>query len=171
MSTRHTPAAPDRVRPATQHDLPEILRLVRELAEYEREPEAVEATGADFATALFPPDGSTHVFAHVAEVDGRIGGMAVWYLSFSTWTGRSGVWLEDLFVSPEHRGLGLGRDLLQALARVCVEQGYPRLEWWVLDWNEPALGFYRSLGAHAQDEWTTFRVAGQALQRLGGQGS
>ncbi|HET7305503.1 MAG TPA: GNAT family N-acetyltransferase [Segeticoccus sp.] len=164
MSTRHTDGG---VRTAAPGDVPELIRLVRELAAYEREPQAATATEADFTAALFPAGGQPVAFAHVAEAGGRVVGMALWYLSFSTWTGRPGIWLEDLFVEPEHRGSGLGKELLLTLARVCVERGYPRLEWWVLDWNEPSIGFYRSLGALSQDEWTTFRVDGEALQRMG----
>lgn len=155
-----------RVRPATIDDVPEILALIHALAEYEREPDAVEATQGDLVAALFPPGATPTAFAHVAEVDGAVVGMAVWFVSFSTWTGRNGIWLEDLFVRPEHRGSGLGRDLLIALARVCVERGWRRLEWWVLDWNEPSIGFYRSLGATAEDDWTTYRLAGDALTSL-----
>lgn len=162
-----------RVRPATPADVPEIDAMVRELADYEREPDAVEATAQDFATALFGPDPRVH--AHVAEVradgaaDGtwRVAGMAVWYVTFSTWRGRHGIWLEDLFVRPAHRGLGLGRALLQALGTECTARGYRRLEWWVLDWNAPAHGFYRSLGARAEDEWTVWRLDGDALGDLG----
>ena len=154
------------VRPATIDDVPRILELVHELAAYEREPDAVEATEADFAAALFPADGAPTTFAHVAEVEGAVVGMALWFVSFSTWTGRNGIWLEDLFVRPEHRGSGLGRALLAALAALCVARGWRRLEWWVLDWNEPSIGFYRSLGATAQDEWTTFRLTGEALAAL-----
>ena len=95
-------------------------------------------------------------------------GMAVWFLSYSTWTGTNGVWLEDLYVDPAHRGSGLGQRLLQALARVCVDRGYRRLEWWVLDWNAPSIGFYESIGAVAQDEWTRFRLDGDALVTLAG---
>lgn len=163
MSTRHT----GNVRPATPSDVPELIRLVRELAVYEKEPQAATATEADFTASLFPPDGAPVAHAHVAEADGRVVGMALWFLSFSTWTGRPGIWLEDLFVEPEHRGTGLGRELLATLAALCVERGYTRLEWWVLNWNEPSIGFYRSLGAVSQDEWTTFRMDGDALQRLG----
>jgi GNAT superfamily N-acetyltransferase len=156
------------VRPATIEDVPRILELVHELADYEREPDAVEATQGDFVAALFPPAGTPTTFAHVAEVDGDVVGMAVWFVSFSTWTGRNGIWLEDLFVRPSHRGAGLGRDLLVALAQVCVERGWRRLEWWVLDWNEPSIGFYRSLGATAEDSWTTYRLTGDALSDLAG---
>jgi GNAT superfamily N-acetyltransferase len=93
--------------------------------------------------------------------------MALWFLSFSTWTGTNGIWLEDLYVREQWRGLGLGQALLQALAEICVDRGYHRLEWWVLDWNEPSIGFYRSIGAEAMDEWTRFRLDGRALESLG----
>ncbi|TAL22300.1 MAG: GNAT family N-acetyltransferase, partial [Frankiales bacterium] len=102
----------------------------------------------------------------VATLDGEVVGFALWYVTFSTWKGLPGLWLEDLFVRPAARGHGLGKALLQQLAAVCVERGYPRFEWWVLDWNEPAIGFYRSLGAVPQDEWTVFRVDGEALEQL-----
>ncbi|KGN37833.1 N-acetyltransferase GCN5 [Knoellia subterranea KCTC 19937] len=156
-----------RIREATPDDIPAILDLVHALAVYEKEPDAVEATEEHFLAALFPTEGTPTTFAHVAEVDGEVVGMAVWFLSFSTWTGRNGIWLEDLFVQPEHRGSGLGRELLASLAALCVERGYTRLEWWVLNWNEPSIGFYRSLGAVAQDEWTTFRLDGDVLRDLG----
>lgn len=155
------------IREATPDDVPAILRLVHDLATYEKEPDAVEATEQHFTAALFPESGSPTTFAHVAEVDGEVVGMAVWYLTFSTWTGVNGIWLEDLFVEPEHRGSGLGRELLATLARTCVERGYRRLEWWVLDWNEPSIGFYRSLGAVPQDEWTVFRMDGDELAAMG----
>ncbi len=152
------------IRVAEPADVPVLLALVRELAAYEREPDAVEATEADLHRALFVERGAS---AHVALAGGEVVGFALWYPTFSTWTGRTGLWLEDLFVRPAARGTGLGRALLQALAAECVQRGWPRLEWWVLDWNEPAIGFYRSLGAVPQDEWTTFRVAGDALRNLG----
>lgn len=162
-------AMPDaRIRTATPADAPEILRLVHALAEYEREPDAVDATEEDFLRVLFPDHGHPSTFCHVAEVDGRIVGMALWYLNFSTWTGQQGIWLEDLFVEPEQRGSGLGKALLAALAEVCVERGYRRLEWWVLNWNAPSIAFYESLGAKAQDEWTVYRVDGEELTALGG---
>jgi GNAT superfamily N-acetyltransferase len=106
------------------------------------------------------------VFAHVADHDGRIVGFALWFLNFSTWLCRHGIYLEDLYVTPEMRGHGIGRQLLAELAALCVERGYGRLEWWVLDWNEPAIGFYRSLGATAMDEWTVYRLTGHALANL-----
>jgi GNAT superfamily N-acetyltransferase len=158
------------VRPATIDDVPRILELIHALAEYERAPDAVEATTADLVAALFPPGASPTAFAHVAVVDGEVVGMAIWFVSFSTWTGRNGIWLEDLFVQPEHRGAGLGRRLLAALAQVCVERGWRRLEWWVLDWNEPSIEFYRRLGATPEDEWTRFRLASTALTALAEEG-
>lgn len=155
-----------RVRPATPEDVPAVLRLVHDLAEYEKARHEVEATETHVRAALFPEEGSPTTFGHVAEVDGEVVGMAVWFLTFSTWTGRNGIWLEDLYVDPAHRGSGLGRALLSALAQVCLEQGHRRLEWWVLNWNTPSIGFYESLGARAQDEWTTYRLDGTALAAL-----
>lgn len=155
-----------RIRPATPHDVPAIVRMVRDLAEYEKALHEVDASDEHVRAALFPDDGVTTTFAHVAEVDDEVVGMAVWFLSYSTWTGTNGVWLEDLYVDPAHRGSGLGQDLLRTLAGVCVERGYSRLEWWVLDWNAPSIGFYESIGALAQDEWTRFRLDGQALAAL-----
>jgi GNAT superfamily N-acetyltransferase len=152
------------VRTAVPADVPVLLELVRALATYEEEPDAVEATEADLQRGLFEDRTCS---AHVAEVDGQVVGFALWYPTFSTWTGRPGLWLEDLFVLPEARGQGLGRALLQELAAVCLQRGWSRFEWWVLDWNAPAIGFYRALGAVPQDEWTTFRVSGPALERLG----
>ena len=154
------------VRTARPDDVPAILDLVRELAAYEREPDAVEATEKSLHTALFGP--APAAYAHVVEHDGAVVGFALWFLNFSTWLGRHGIYLEDLYVRPEHRGRGYGRALLRELARLCVERGYGRLEWWVLDWNEPAIGFYRSLGARPMDEWTVHRVTGDALRALAG---
>lgn len=164
---------PWRVRPAVPDDAVRIDALVRELAEYEREPDAVLATVDDFRAALFGSNPRAH--CHVAEVSGPDGpvvvGIALWFLSFSTWRGRHGVWLEDLYVQPQYRRLGLGRALLEALAQICVERGYRRLEWVVLDWNTPAQDFYRSIGAVPQDEWTTWRVDNEALVKLATPGS
>lgn len=167
--TRQQPAGS--IRPAEPDDLPAILGLVHELATYEREPDAVEATVPDFGAALFPQDRAPIAFAHVAEVDGEIVGMAVWYVTFSTWLGSGGIWLEDLFVSPEHRGSGLGKALLAALAALCDERGYGRLEWWVLRWNAPAIGFYDSLGGQPMDDWLTYRLEGAHLDALAVTGS
>ena len=156
----------NRVRPATPADVPVLLALVHELAVYEREPDAVETTESMLHDALF---GAAPVATcHVAESEGEVVGLALWYVTFSTWKGAPGLWLEDLFVRESARGTGLGRALLQALAAVCVERGYARFEWWVLDWNAPAIGFYRSLGAEAQQDWTTYRVDGDALRGLAG---
>jgi GNAT superfamily N-acetyltransferase len=153
------------IRPAVPKDVPAIARLVRELAEYERAPHEVHATEAHFAEALFGDE--PKVFAHVAEADGEVVGVAMWFVTFSTWQGRHGIWLEDLFVRPEQRGAGHGLALLRRLAEICVERGYGRLEWWVLDWNESSIRFYRALGATPQDEWTRFRLDGDALAALG----
>ena len=152
------------IRDAVPADISDLLRLIRELAGYEREPDAVEATEADLRRHLFDP--GPKVFALVAEVDGSVVGMAIYFVSFSTWTGRHGLYLEDLFVEPAHRSQGVGRALMQALAGRAVDRGYQRLEWAVLDWNQPAIGFYRALGAIPMDEWTTFRLAGEALARF-----
>ncbi|MCF2589072.1 GNAT family N-acetyltransferase [Brevibacterium sp. UCMA 11752] len=151
------------VREARKNDLPDILRLVHALAVYEKEPDAVDATEDDFAAVMFPADGHPNTYGLVAEVEGQIIGIAIWFHSFSTWTGKNGIWLEDLFVDPDHRGIGAGKALLGHLAQICQERGLTRLEWCVLKWNEPSIGFYRSLGAKAQDEWETFRLDGQAL--------
>lgn len=152
------------VRAAVPEDVPAILGLIRELADYEREPEAVVATETDLHTALF----STTPLAHCLVVGepGEVVGMALWFVTFSTWEGKHGIYLEDLYVQPEHRGKGYGKAFLTRLAAECVDRGYRRLEWTVLDWNEPALGFYRSLGAMGMDEWTVHRVAGPALAEL-----
>lgn len=158
------------IRPAQPGDVPELLVLVRELAEYEREPDAVEATDERLLAALFPADaGSARSHAFVAEADGALVAMAVWYVTFSTWTGRHGIWLEDLYVRPEHRGAGLGRALLRRLARSAVERGWTRLEWWVLRWNEPSIGFYEALGARAMNEWLHYRMDGAELLALAGE--
>ena len=154
------------VRTARSGDVPDVLALVRELATYEREPDAVETTEQMLHDALFGP--SPVASCHVAVLDGEVVGMALWYVTFSTWKGVPGLWLEDLFVRESARGTGLGRALLQTLAAVCVDRGYARFEWWVLDWNAPAIGFYASLGAVPQDEWTVHRVDGDALRELAG---
>jgi GNAT superfamily N-acetyltransferase len=153
------------IRLATAEDVPVLLELICELAIYEKEPDAVLATTDDLHDALFGPDAVA--WCHVAELDGAVVGMALWYRTFSTWQGKPGLWLEDLYVRPSARGTGLGKALLVALARVAVDRGWSRFEWWVLDWNTPAQGFYRSLGALPQDEWTVWRVDGEALASLG----
>jgi GNAT superfamily N-acetyltransferase len=151
------------VRPATPADVPELVAMIRELAEFERSLPEVEATEEHLHRALFCEHPA--VFGHVAEVDGVVAGMAIWFLSYSTWLGAHNLYLEDLFVRPEHRGSGTGQLLLRTLAEICLERGFPRLEWWVLDWN-PARGFYEALGARALTEWIPYRADGEALVRL-----
>ncbi|MBC6462634.1 GNAT family N-acetyltransferase [Actinomadura sp. HBU206391] len=152
------------IRIATPEDVPTILRLVRELAEYERALHEVRATEEDLRASLFGPE--PRVFAHVVEHEGEVVGFALWFLSYSTWLGRHGIYLEDLYVSPHARGHGYGKTLLAELAKIADERGYGRVEWSVLDWNAPAIGFYTSLGALPQDEWTVYRLTGDALTRL-----
>jgi GNAT superfamily N-acetyltransferase len=152
------------IRPATIDDVPALLQLVRELAHYERAPDEAVATGDQLQDVLFGPHPA--VFCDVAEVDGVVVGLAIWFLSFSTWLGRHGIYLEDLYVMPEHRGAGHGKALLATLARRCLERGYGRLEWSVLDWNTPAIDFYVGLGATRMDEWTVHRLAGTPLDEL-----
>lgn len=143
-----------------------LLDLVAELAAYEKEPDAATGTAQDYLSALFPTDRDPAVSAFVAEVDEEVVGMAIWFVTFSTWTARHGAWLEDLFVRPEHRGSGIGRELMAEIARVCLDRGYPRMEWTVLDWNTPAIEVYHHLGAEPMSEWTTQRVTGTALAAL-----
>ena len=152
------------LRRARPGDEAGIVECIRALAEYEKEPDAVQTTAEDLRQVLFAS--SPSVFAHVIEKDQRIVAIAVWFLNYSTWTGRHGVYLEDLFVQEDERRHGYGRALLAALARVCAERGYGRLEWSVLDWNEPSIRFYRSIGAVGMDEWTVQRLTGDALTRL-----
>jgi GNAT superfamily N-acetyltransferase len=161
-------AAPDRssvtIRAATRADVPLVLAFIRELARYERLEHEVVATEADVAAALF----GARPYAEVAFgcLDGRPVGFALFFHNFSTFMGKAGIYLEDLYVRSEARGLGVGRRLLAWLARLALERGCARLEWAVLDWNTPSIAFYRSLGALAQDDWTTYRVTGPALERL-----
>lgn len=157
-----------RVRRVRAEDVPAVVGLVEELAEYERARQECHLTAEQLHDALFRP--SPALFGHVAEVDGEVVGMALWFLNFSTWRGTHGIYLEDLYVRPTQRGSGLGRALLQALAQECVTRGYARLEWWVLDWNAPAIGFYKSLGALPMDEWTVFRLTDDSLTALGREG-
>ncbi len=153
------------VRDVRPEDVPAVVKMVYELAEYERLAEECHLTEEQLRAALFGP--APALFGHVAEQGGEVVGFTLWFLNFSTWRGVHGIYLEDLFVRPEHRGGGSGRALLTRLAQVCVERGYGRLEWSVLDWNEPALRFYRPLGAVAMDEWTVNRLDGEALAALG----
>lgn len=158
--------ADPRVRRARESDVDAVVDLVYELAEYERAPRECRLTAAQLRAALF--GAAPALFGHVAEVDGEVVGCALWFLNFSTWDGEHGIYLEDLYVRPSARGHGLGRALLTALAEECVRRGYTRLQWWVLNWNEPAIGFYRSLGAVPMDEWTVYRISGAALDHLAG---
>ena len=143
------------IRPARPGDEGEILRLIRALATYEREPDAVENTAEDLRAHLFAD--APRVFAHVAELDGSIVGVAVWFLNYSTWTGRHGIYLEDLFVDPAIRRQGVAEGLMRALGAEAAAHGYARMEWAVLDWNEPAIAFYDSLGAAPVEGWTRYR--------------
>lgn len=154
-----------RIRPARQEEVGIVLQLIHDLAVYEKAPNEVEATEKELLETIFSND--PKVFCDLVEVDGEIAGMAIWFLNYSTWQGKYGIYLEDLFIKPEFRGRGYGKALLKHLAKVCDEKGYGRFQWWVLDWNSPAIEFYRSLGAVAMDEWTVYRVSGQALKDLG----
>jgi GNAT superfamily N-acetyltransferase len=156
------------IRSAQAEDVSAIYRLIRALAEYERSLPSVTGTEDDLRQALFGSEPA--VFAHVAEHESRVVGFALWFLNYSTWTGQHGIYLEDLFVDETMRGSGYGKALLTELARVCAERGYQRLEWSVLKWNEPSIGFYRALGAVAMDEWDTYRLSGPALRALGAPG-
>lgn len=155
-----------RIRRITRPDIGAVVGLVHELAEYERAPHECHLTTADLTKALFSERPA--LFGHVAEMDGAVVGCALWFLNFSTWRGKHGIYLEDLYVRPQYRGAGLGKALLVALAQVCVHNGYQRMEWSVLDWNQPAIDFYLSLGAVGMDEWTVHRVTGDALKALAG---
>jgi GNAT superfamily N-acetyltransferase len=152
------------VRPARPGDVKTVFDLISALADYERLLHEVEATPEQVSEALF---GETpRVFCDLAEVDGEIVGFALWFYTFSTFRGKHGLYLEDLFVLPEHRGNGVGRVLLSDLASRCLAEDLGRLEWSVLDWNEPAIAFYRSMGARLMDGWTMCRLDGAALERL-----
>ena len=141
-----------------------VLSLVRELAEYEKLSHEVEATEADIAAALFGEN--PILFCEIAEWNGELAGFAVWFINFSTFSGRSGIYLEDLFVRPAQRGKGIGKALLTHLAKQCIANGWSRLQWSVLDWNTPSIDFYKSLGAVLMDEWTICKVSGPALIAL-----
>lgn len=160
----HNTFMPLVIRKAESRDAALVLAFIRELAEYERLAHEVDATEESIAEALFGPQ--PRVFADIAEWEGKPAGFALWFYNFSTFRGRHGIYLEDLFVRPEFRSHGIGKALLRHLARQCVAEGLPRLEWWVLDWNEPALRFYRSIGAQPMVEWTVQRVTGDNLTKL-----
>ena len=150
------------IREAKISDVQAIYDLIVELAIYEKEPDAVIASVEDIKENLFGTD--PVAYCHVAEVDGQVVGIAIWFLNYSTWLGKAGLYLEDLFVKPEFRGSGLGLQLMKTLAQLCVDRNYERFQWWVLDWNEPSINFYKSIGAEAMDEWTVYRLSGSALK-------
>ena len=152
------------IRPAVPTDAALILSFICDLAEYEKLSHEVMATEADIHAKLFCEN--PRVFCHIAEVDGEAAGFAVWFFNFSTFLGKHGLYLEDLFVRPKFRGTGVGKALLARLAGRAVAEGCGRLEWWVLDWNAPAIEFYKSLGAEPMADWTVFRLTGEALERL-----
>ena len=156
------------IRPATRDDLPTLVGLIRDLATYEREPDAVEIDEGLLADALFTE--SPVVFANVADDDGVVLGMTIHFRNFSTWTGRLGIYLEDFYVRPEARGRGVGTALLAALAGQAREHRWRRIDWSVLDWNRSAIDFYESVGAVPMDGWTGYRLSGEALAALGSDG-
>lgn len=154
------------IRPATEQDVPAILQMIHDLALYEKEPDAVRNTPELLRQALFGEN--PRIYAAMAENGGgEVRGFALWFLNYSTWEGVHGIYLEDLYVVPEARGEGHGKALLQHLATIAVDNGYARVEWSVLDWNEPSINFYRRLGARPMDGWSTFRLTGEALEEFG----
>lgn len=152
-----------RIRRVREADVETVVQLVHDLAEFERAPQECHLTSDQLHAALFGE--APALFGHVAEDEGRIGGFTLWFLNFSTWRGVHGIYLEDLYVRPELRGSGLGKALLAALAEECADRGYARLEWSVLNWN-PAMEFYKALGAEPMDEWTTCRLTDEPLRAL-----
>jgi GNAT superfamily N-acetyltransferase len=154
------------IRAAVPADATLVFALVRELAEYENLQGEVAATPEAIAAALFAPE--PRLYCDIAEWNGEPAGFAVWFLNYSTFRGRHGLYLEDLFVRPQFRGHGIGKALMARLARHCVEQGMARFEWAVLDWNKPSIAFYKSIGAQVMDEWRICRLSGQALRDFAG---
>ena len=154
-----------KIRPAKREEVGEVLQLIQDLATYEKAPDQVEASKDDLLNTIFTKE--PRVFCDLVEVDGQIAGMAIWFLNYSTWQAKHGIYLEDLYIKPEFRARGYGKALLKHLAQICDREGYGRLQWWVLDWNSPAIEFYKSFGAEAMDEWTVYRTSGQALKDLG----
>jgi GNAT superfamily N-acetyltransferase len=163
LTTPHDDGA---VREALESDVAQIHRLIIDLATYERAADQVRSTPGQLRDALFGPQPAA--YALVAESGGEVVGFALYFRNFSTWEGVHGIYLEDLYVAPEHRGSGLGKALLTKLAEIAVQRGYARLEWAVLDWNQPSIEFYRALGAVPMEEWTVYRLAGSALHRVAG---
>ena len=153
-----------KIRDAVQADLPKILQFIKDLAEYEKAPNEVVLSISDLERSLFGTN--PQVYCLIAELENEVTGFAVWHLNYSTWLGKHGIYLEDLYVDPKYRGQGHGKALLRKLAQICVERGYKRLQWWVLDWNQSAIDFYKSIGAEPMDQWTVFRVSGSSLEKL-----
>ena len=153
-----------KIRDAVQADLPKILQFIKDLAEYEKAPNEVVLSISDLEQSLFGTN--PQVYCLIAELENEVTGFAVWHLNYSTWLGKHGIYLEDLYVDPKYRGQGHGKALLRKLAQICVERGYKRLQWWVLDWNQSAINFYKSIGAEPMDQWTVFRVSGSSLEKL-----
>jgi len=165
-----TPPVPPILRPAEVCDVPEIFAMIKELAEYERAPQEVMSSEALLQEALFGPDPAVWVIIceHVNDDSStEIAGFALWFKNFFTWTAKHSIYLDDLYVRPAYRGRGYGKALLAHLAAICVSNGWPRLDWWVLHWNSLARDFYDRLGATAMDEWVVYRLTGEALTRLG----
>ena len=154
-----------KIRPAKREEVGDVLQLIQDLATYEKAPDQVEASRDDLLNTIFAKE--PRVFCDLVEVDGQIAGMAIWFLNYSTWQAKHGIYLEDLYIKPEFRARGYGKALLKHLAQICDREGYGRLQWWVLDWNSPAIEFYKSFGAEAMDEWTVYRTSGQTLKDLG----
>lgn len=155
------------IRPAVSGDAGLVLRFIKALADYEHLSHEVVASEAELDEALF--GANPRAFCDIAEWDGKAAGFALWFYNFSTFHGRHGIYLEDLYVDPEWRGQGIGKALLVHLARRCIDEKLTRLQWWVLDWNKPSIDFYRSIGAVGMDEWTVFRVSGAELRSLAGE--
>ena len=152
------------IRIATKDDIPRIHQLIKDLAEYEKAPLEAKATIQQIEETIF---GENPVaYCHVAEDNGLVVGISIWFLNYSTWVGKPGIYLEDLYIDPAYRGKGYGFAFLKELGKICLERGYERLQWWVLDWNQPSIDFYKSLGAVPMDEWTVYRVSGDALKKL-----
>jgi len=156
------------VRPATIADLPDIFKYIHALGEYEKAPDELVLSLDDLEQSFFGEN--PQVYCLLSQEANVVTGIAIWHLNYSTWLGKYGLYLEDLFVDPKYRGAGHGKALLVRLAQICVERGYPRFQWWVLDWNEPAIDFYKSFGAVAMDEWTVFRLSGDPLKKLAAEG-
>jgi GNAT superfamily N-acetyltransferase len=152
------------IRLAKLDDVDAIHQLIYELAVYEKAPDEAKATVEAIRISLFSEKPVAH--CHVAEVDGKIVGIAIWFLNYSTWLGKPGIYLEDLFVQPEYRKQGIGKEFMKTLAKLSVENDYERFQWWVLDWNAPSIDFYKSIGAVAMDEWTVFRLSGDDLKKF-----